>query len=88
MTTYREEDFIFSKQGLQIYVQDGQSFVPLQRSDLNQSTTSATSSAALTTAFGESSVAKNQPFIQSAPVGSFLPANFRAYTFVGGEAGV
>lgn len=40
------------------------------------------------TAFGEVLQASNYPYIQSAPVNNFLPANFRAYTTGTGTAGV
>ena len=86
--SYSEEAFNFSKQGMQMFVQEGDSYVPLQRSDLNQSSTSSSTSTSLTTAFGERSVALNEPFIQASPTQGFIPANFRVYTAGGGEGTV
>jgi len=87
--SYPEKSFNFSKQAVQLFVLNNGQYEPLKKSDLNISTTQQSgTSSSLTTAFGESSVAENIPFIQSAPVYNYLPANFRAFTSAGGEAGV
>lgn len=87
-TTYDPDAFVFNKQAMQMFVKDGDAFVELQKSDLNSSAVSSSTNASATSAFGESAISTNNPFIQSAPVGNFLPSNFRAYTSAGGEAGV
>ena len=44
--------------------------------------------ASSTSAFGDLVVANNTPFIQSAPLYGYLPANFRAFTATGGTSGI
>lgn len=72
------DSFSFSKQGNIIYLEEGGEFRPMRMSDLSPSIS----------AFGESITAKNFPYIQSAPVNNFLPANFRAYSASGGSGTV
>lgn len=83
LPSYKLDSFNFEKQSNLLYIKDGENYILVEKADLNP----YSKNSSYLTSFGENSVAVNYPFIQTAPVQNFLPANFREYNSNGG-AGV